>query len=60
MLANINVISPFSSADHVVTPFNTGGVVLVHRGVWCLLKACDEGVKNPPAEEVGLNLWFCM
>ena len=38
MLANIDVLGAFESADHVVAPFNSGGVVLVFWCVGCLRK----------------------
>jgi hypothetical protein len=39
MLAEVNVLSAFTSPDDMVAPFDARGVVLVHRDVWGLRKS---------------------
>ncbi len=38
VIPEIDVLSSLSSSDHVISPLDTRGVVLIDRGVWVLGK----------------------
>ncbi len=49
------MLSSLSFASHVVSPLNTGSVVLIHRGFWCLH---ESHVLKQVAEVEYLNCHF--